>query len=76
MGNEKRKRRHFTREYKQKVVELIRTSGKSIAEVTRELDLTETAVRSWVKQAAVDRGEGYTAGARWYPRVGALRQCR
>lgn len=58
MGNEKRKRRHFTPEYKQKVVELIRTSGKSIAAVTRELDLTETAVRSWVKQAAVDRGEG------------------
>jgi putative transposase len=58
MDREKRKRRHFTREYKQKVVDLIRTSGKSIAEVARELDLTETAVRSWVKQAAVDRGEG------------------
>jgi transposase len=26
--------------------------------VARELDLTETAVRHWVKQAQVDRGKG------------------
>ena len=58
MDREKRKRRHFTPEYKQQVVDLIRTSGKSIGEVARELDLTDTAVRAWVKQAAVDRGEG------------------
>ncbi len=47
----KRKRRQFTREYKAEVVELIRRSGKSVGAVSRELDLTETAVREWVKQA-------------------------
>lgn len=50
-----RKRRSFTREYKAEVVELVRTSGKSVGQVARELDLTETAVRGWVKRAAIDR---------------------
>jgi transposase len=51
--NKKRKRRNFTPEYKAEVVELIRTSDKSIGEVARDLDLTETAVREWVKKAEV-----------------------
>ncbi len=58
----KRKRRAFSAEYKTEVVELIRTSGKSIGAVARELDLTETAVRRWVEQAEVDSGGG-PAGA-------------
>ena len=56
----KRKRRSFTDEYKAEVVELIRKSGKSIGAVARELGLTETAVRAWVQQAAVDAGRGPT----------------
>jgi transposase len=51
---ERRKRRKFTAEYKAEVVRLVRTSGKGIGQVARELDLTETAVRAWVKQAAID----------------------
>jgi len=47
----RRKRRAFTDDYKAEVVELIRRSGKSIGEVARELDLTETSVREWVKRA-------------------------
>jgi len=56
----KRKRRVFSAEYKAEVVELIRKSGKSVGAVARELDLTETAVRAWVKQADVDAGQGPT----------------
>ena len=41
-------RRSFTPEFKAQTVELVRTSGKSVAEVCRDLDLTETAVRRWV----------------------------
>ena len=36
------------------MVGLVRASGKSAGQVARELELTETAVRAWVKQAAVD----------------------
>jgi transposase len=53
---ERRARREFSEEFKARTVELIESSGKSIAEVCRELDLTETAVRRWVKQARIDQG--------------------
>ena len=56
----KRKRRNFTKEYKAEVVELIRQSGKSVGAVSRELDLTETAVREWVKQAEADEAPAGT----------------
>ncbi len=58
----KRKRRSFSAEYKAEVAELIRTSGKSVGAVARELDLTETAVRRWVEQVEIDSGGG-PAGA-------------
>ncbi|MAQ16363.1 MAG: hypothetical protein CMN30_16430 [Sandaracinus sp.] len=58
----KRKRRSFTKEFKAEVVELCERGDRSNGQVVRDLDLTETAVRSWVKQAAVDRGDG-PAGA-------------
>ena len=51
---ERRKRRSFTREYKAEVVKLVRTSGKTVGQVAKELDLVETAVRTWVKQSAID----------------------
>jgi transposase len=54
-----RKRRKFTAEYKAEVVGLVRTSGKSVGQVARELDLTPTSLRAWVLQAAIDeKGDG------------------
>jgi transposase len=47
----RRHRRKFTDEFKAETVKRIRESGRTIGSVARELDLTETAVRSWVKQA-------------------------
>lgn len=50
----KRTRRLFTPEFKAEAVRLVRDSGKSVAMVARELDLTATCLRAWVNQAAVD----------------------
>ena len=47
----KRHRRKFTDEFKAETVKLIRESGRTVGSVARELDLTETAVRSWAKRA-------------------------
>ena len=58
----KRKRRSFTAEFKAQAVKIVRDSGKPIGTVARELDLTETALRSWVRQAEIDAGRG-PAGA-------------
>lgn len=50
----KRKRRSFTPEYKAEVVRLVRESGKTVGQIAKELDLTETAVRAWVERATID----------------------
>src|ERR1035437_6434513 len=62
----RRERRKFTDEFKAEVVALVRSSGKSIGEISRDLDLTETAVREWVQRAQVDGGtrDGLTTAAR------------
>ena len=53
----KRKRRKFTPEFKADVVRLVR-EGTSIPQAARDLDLTSTCVRDWVRQAEVDAGRG------------------
>jgi transposase len=55
-GKRKRPRRSFSDEYKAEVVELCRTSDKSITEVAGDLGLTVSAVRRWVAQADIDAG--------------------
>ena len=61
-----RRRRSFTKEFKAEVVALVRQPGNSAASVARDLDLTETAVRAWVKQADIDDGhrDGLTTSER------------
>lgn len=48
---ERRPRRQFSAEFKTEAVELWQSSGKSVGEVAKDLDLTETALRDWVKRA-------------------------
>jgi transposase len=70
-----RLRRFFPPECKAEVVELIRSTGKSVGQVARELDLTETAVRQWVRQADLDAGhrhDGLTTAER--EELGRLRR--
>jgi transposase len=55
---ERRKRRAFTREFKAETIRLVREGGRSIGEVAKSLDLTESALRQWVRQAEVDAGRG------------------
>ena len=52
-----RPRRSFTPEFKADIVERCNAGDRSIGQVARDFDLTETAVREWVKQAEIDGGE-------------------
>ena len=54
----KRQRRKFSKEFKADAVELVRKSGKSICQISNDLDLTESSLRAWVKQAEIDAGRG------------------
>ena len=57
MEKKQRPRRSFTPEFKAEIVDLCRRGDRSIGQVARDFDLTETNVRNWVKQAEIDQGE-------------------
>jgi transposase len=56
----RRPRRRFDDEFKQQAVRLVLDEGKTVGAVARDLDLTETALRDWVKRAQADRTNGRT----------------
>jgi transposase len=68
MGRKKpRPRRAFTREFKAEIVELCQRGERSVGQVAKDFDLTETAVRQWVTQAERDAGtrtDGLTSDER------------
>src|SRR5690348_14402486 len=54
MGKKPRRRRSFTPGFKAEIVKLCQRGDRSAGQVARDFDLTETAVREWVKQAGLD----------------------
>ena len=48
-------RRSFTPEFKAEIVEVCQRGDRSVGQVARDFDLTETAVREWVRQAGAGR---------------------
>ena len=55
--SKRRDRRSYTPEFKSEIVDRCRAGDRSISEVARDFDLTESAVRRWVAQAEIDAGE-------------------
>jgi len=47
----KRKRRSFSTDFKAEAVRLCKLGDRNITQVAKDLDLTETALRAWVKAA-------------------------
>jgi transposase len=63
MGRKKpRPRRSFTPEFKAEIAGLCQRGDRSVGQVARDFDLTETAVREWVKQAERDAGTRQDGG--------------
>jgi len=56
----RRKRRNITDAFMADAVRLCAHGGRSIAQVATDLDLTESALRAWVKRAAADAGASPT----------------
>jgi len=54
----KRKRRSFSPEFKADAIRLCKVGDRSIGQIARDLDLTETALRAWIRQAEIDAGSG------------------
>ena len=67
MGKRPRRRRSYTPEFKAEIVELCQRGDRSVGQVSKDFDLTETAVREWVRQAereAGSRQDGLTTAER------------
>jgi transposase len=54
---ESRRRRQFTEEFKRDAVDLVRTTGRPIAQIAQELGIYDSTLGNWVRQDRVDRGE-------------------
>lgn len=54
----KRPRRTFTEEFKAGAVRLVLEEGRPLAQVARDLDLTETSLRGWGGRVRNDSGQG------------------
>ena len=59
-GKKRRERRSFTDEFRAGAVALVLDQGKTIPQVARDLDLTESALRTWVDRARANRSNGKT----------------
>jgi transposase len=53
----RRTRRKYTPEQKADAVRLVQEVG-NLSKVARDLELTESSLRNWVKQAEIDAGRG------------------
>ena len=54
----RRARRQFSEEFKAGAVRLVRDEGKSVGAVARDLDLTASALRLWVRYARAEQTKG------------------
>jgi transposase len=49
-------------EFRQRAIELARLGGKPVSEIARDLGISDSCLRNWVRQADINRGakEGLT----------------
>jgi transposase len=50
--------KRYSPEFKSDAVELVRSSGRTVNEIARELGVSSEGLRGWVKQARIDAGQG------------------
>lgn len=53
----RRKRRSFSADFKAEAVRLCKLGDRNITQVAKNLDLTETALRAWVKAAEASEAQ-------------------
>jgi transposase len=54
---QRRTRREFTEEFKRDAVELVRSTGRPIAQIANDLGIYDSTLGNWVRQDRIDRGE-------------------
>ena len=52
-----RTRPPYSKEFKREAIELVRLTGKSSAQVAKDLGISDVSLRNWIKQAERDDGK-------------------
>ena len=71
-----RARRKHSREFKVETVKLVRERGVPMAQAARDLDLSVTLVRKWVRQFAADPKDAFPGLGQQKPADAELTQLR
>ncbi|MGW2825935.1 transposase [Streptomyces sp. NPDC001443] len=58
MGSKTERSRRYTEEFERDAVALMRSSGKTVTEVARQIGVSAEGLRNRVKQDTADRGQG------------------
>ena len=73
-GLKKRPRRHFDKDYKRWVVQLRRERNLTTSQISKELNLTYSAVCSWVREFEAEQTASAQARTEQEERIGALQE--
>ena len=46
----------YSQEFKSEAVQLVRSSGRSISQIAKEIGISGNSLRNWLKQAEIDEG--------------------
>ena len=55
----KKVQKTYTQEFKREAVQLVQTSGKSIAQIARELGISDSSIHQWRKELAEHGAEAF-----------------
>ncbi len=57
----------YTREFKEEAVRLVQTSGKSIAQIARELGISDSSIHQWRKELTQQGKEAFPGSGHQTP---------
>lgn len=70
------KKKAFTAEYKKEIIRLITETDKSVADVAKDIGVTETSVRRWLKQYGEHGEDAFPGKGKLRPEDEELRRLK
>jgi transposase len=71
-----KKQRTFTKEFKQEAVQLVKTSGKSMAQLARDLGIADSTLHHWCKLFAEHGEQAFPGSGHQTPQEEELRRLK
>ncbi len=69
-----RSRPPYPEDFRAEAIRLVATSGDSVAQIAKDLGISDQTLRNWVAQADVDAGKRPSLGSEERTELGALRK--